>query len=166
MGSRPTRPVPDLSGSTLAHHSGELYVDTVTGLVLTRVGYASVQGYERVHLDHKETHAHRIVWEAVHGPIPDGLTINHIDGDKLNNRIENLELATMSDQIRHAYATGLRVGNGNLGRKRGSRLTSEQIAELDAATYGTIGALAHAMGISRSYAYQVRRRRRLALHAG
>ena len=35
--------------------------------------------------------AHRIVWEMFNGPIPDGYVINHINGVRWDNRIENLE---------------------------------------------------------------------------
>jgi hypothetical protein len=45
--------------------------------------------------------AHRLVWRTLRGPIPPGLTINHIDGDKANNDPANLELATYSEQVKH-----------------------------------------------------------------
>lgn len=35
------------------------------------------------------------------------LTVNHIDGDRFNNKIENLELISLADNIRHAFETGL-----------------------------------------------------------
>ncbi len=35
-------------------------------------------------------------------------TINHIDGDKLNNRKENLEGATIRENVKHSLKTGLR----------------------------------------------------------
>ncbi len=37
---------------------------------------------------------HRLVWEAFNGPIPDGMQINHIDENPLNNRLDNLNLMT------------------------------------------------------------------------
>jgi len=46
-------------------------------------------GYLRLNFDGKVAHAHRLVWALVHGAEPLGM-IGHIDGDRTNNRIENL----------------------------------------------------------------------------
>lgn len=40
------------------------------------------------------TNIHRVVWIAVNGEIPNGLVVNHIDEDKSNNSIDNLNLMT------------------------------------------------------------------------
>lgn len=52
---------------------------------------------------------HRLVWETFRGPIPRGFHINHLDGDKHNPRLDNLECVTPGRNLKHAYDTGLRV---------------------------------------------------------
>lgn len=63
--------------------------------------------------------AHALVMEAFVGPRPRGLAINHIDGDKTNNRPENLEYCTWGENARHAvthqlFAVGERIGQAKL----------------------------------------------------
>jgi hypothetical protein len=40
--------------------------------------------------------AHRVVWILANGPIPPGYEIDHVDNNPLNNKLENLRLATKS----------------------------------------------------------------------
>ena len=47
--------------------------------------------------------AHRLVWEALRGTIPDGLEINHKDGVTTHNNPDNLELATGRENMLHSY---------------------------------------------------------------
>lgn len=52
----------------------------------------------------KEFPAHRIVWEMFNGAIPEGMEIDHIDRDSRNNRIENLRLATRTQNMQNTAA--------------------------------------------------------------
>lgn len=59
---------------------------------------------------------HRLVAENFLGPKPsDEHVINHIDGNKQNNDVSNLEWTTVAGNTQHAYRTGLAGG-----RKHGS----------------------------------------------
>jgi hypothetical protein len=50
--------------------------------------------------------AHRWVWINEKGAIPKGLDVHHIDGDKDNNDISNLELMTRSDHQKKHWEQG------------------------------------------------------------
>ena len=50
------------------------------------------QGYLTISVQGKQKFIHRLVWEEFNGVIPKGLQINHKDGNKSNNHIDNLEL--------------------------------------------------------------------------
>jgi hypothetical protein len=54
------------------------------------------KGYLEVHIDGKNYRVHRIVYYMHHGHIDDTMQIDHIDGNRANNRIENLRLVTNS----------------------------------------------------------------------
>lgn len=43
---------------------------------------------------------HRVVWEAHHGPIPEDHDIHHLDHDKSNNDVSNLECVTHAEHTR------------------------------------------------------------------
>lgn len=162
MVNKSERPIPLLEGSTLIHVEGSLFVDSVTGMVVSRVGWIHRStGYEKIALNGVTPSVHRIVYEAVNGPIPEGLIVNHIDGVPSNNRPDNLEAIPQGENIRHAYRTGLRSGNGRKGKVMKRRLTPEQIERVRAAPRGTIKELAHELGIAQSYAYQIRHGRAL-----
>lgn len=59
-----------------------------------KVGCDSGHGYWHVGVGYKHFYRHRVVWEMFNGPIPEGLVINHINGIRGDDRIENLELVT------------------------------------------------------------------------
>lgn len=63
-------------------------------------------GYIRVRRAGKEYRAHRIIWELFNGPIPEGMLVDHIDGNVYNNRIENLRLATRQQNSANKRSMG------------------------------------------------------------
>lgn len=68
-------------------------------------------GYKRCQLKNgvksKQFFIHRLIASAF-VPNPNNLdTVNHIDGDKLNNSISNLEWCTLAENTKHAFKTGL-----------------------------------------------------------
>ena len=69
--------------------------------------YISPYGYERVCINGKYWLVHRIV-AMVFIPNPDNKPqVNHIDGNKQNNDISNLEWVTPEENMRHASRMGL-----------------------------------------------------------
>lgn len=49
----------------------------------------------------KNKYVHRLVWEAFNGPIPDSMQINHLNENKLDNRLENLSIATPKENANY-----------------------------------------------------------------
>ena len=86
-------------------------------------------GYLTVYVDGKNRLLHRLLAETFI-PNPDNLPcVNHKDGNKLNNELNNLEWCTYGDNERHAYRTGLKHCGDRKGDKAFNRkLTSDQVA--------------------------------------
>lgn len=60
----------------------------------TRAGTFDKDGYIVIHLNKKKYKAHHLVWAYHYDVFPN--MIDHIDGDKTNNNIHNLRIATNS----------------------------------------------------------------------
>ncbi len=72
-------------------------------------GYESSNGrksYWKIRVDGKNYRAHRLVWIVCKGEIP-SLEIDHINGDSLDNRIENLRLVTRNENAQNQMRSRL-----------------------------------------------------------
>lgn len=63
-------------------------------------------GYKVVRINNKEYKVHRLIWIMFNGDIPNKMFIDHIDRNKLNNKIENLRLATNQENNRNNSSNG------------------------------------------------------------
>jgi DNA-binding transcriptional regulator YiaG len=76
-----------------------------------RDGYLSVSLSKEGKIKHHSVH--RIVLQSFIGESV--LDCNHKDGDKENNYLNNLEYCSTSENIKHAYRTGLKSNKGEKG---------------------------------------------------
>lgn len=74
-------------------HAPRAQVGNLAGTHRKATGYRFIQlpGFPQIG-------AHRLAWIYVHGAIPDGMEIDHIDGNPSNNAIRNLRVATSRQQ--------------------------------------------------------------------
>lgn len=91
--------------------TGKVFKMNKTGILKEVKPFLNHNNYLRVQI-YKEgkpykRFVHKLVIEAYEG-VQEGKQVNHKDGNKLNNSIENLEWVTPSENIKHSIKTGLR----------------------------------------------------------
>jgi len=79
----------------------------------------------------KRVQLHRLVAKAFI-PNPDQLPqVNHLDGNKKNNVVSNLQWCTNAQNMRHSWGTGLRIQGTFMGEKSPTaHLTNAQAQEI------------------------------------
>ena len=71
---------------------------------------------------------HRLVAAVFLGPIPPGMTVNHKDGNRRNNRVDNLELCTNAENVYHSIDMLDRRYDGT--HNPAAKLTEEQVVTI------------------------------------
>lgn len=79
---------------------------SIKSLKINRKGYLFTNFYYnnklRCHV------VHRVIWKAFNGEIPEGYEIDHIDNNRQNNQLSNLQLLTKSQNNQKSYDSGNR----------------------------------------------------------
>ncbi len=82
--------------------------------------------YLRTQFDGKTRLVHRVIAKTFI-PNPNILPeVNHKDGDKSNNSVDNLEWCTRSDNLKHAYTHGFRTAKGTNNAR--CKLSADNVA--------------------------------------
>ena len=111
------------------------------------------KGYDRIGLNKngkkKRFFVHRLVLQAFNSSSDETLEVNHIDGNKLNNNVENLEWVTSSENSIHAFKNNLHNHQGErntnasitdseakeIKKLKGKGLTQKEVGEMFGTTY-------------------------------
>lgn len=125
--------------------------------------YKNNKGYLHIRYNHHRYYNHQMVWIFFFKKIPEGLEINHKDGDRLNNKISNLEVCTHRENILHSIRIGKQKAIGAKGEDNmTSRLTLDiihQIRYLFEHGYPQVE-IARAYEISKTHIFNICRRHR------
>lgn len=84
---------------------GNIGGEIIMSQLKQNAGYMFVKLFRNRHHDTRTVH--RLVAEAFLGE-SDATDINHIDGNKTNNHVENLEYCTRKENMQHCSKNGLR----------------------------------------------------------
>ena len=113
----------DLLHELFEYRDGELYRKVSRGKVKAgdRVGFVNSKGHLNVTINGRHYGVHCIIW-LMHGK-PEAKMIDHIDGNPLNNRIENLRAADssknqMNSRLRKDSTSGIKGVSWNSVQKR------------------------------------------------
>ena len=115
------------NGNVITHKrqrlDGRVYPEKVMKTQVSNVGYETVALQKQA--SYKRFYVHRLVALAFIPNPKNARTVNHIDGNKLNNSVTNLEWVSYSENIRHSFSVLKRVvwNKGRKGKQKNHNIT-------------------------------------------
>ena len=107
------------------------------------------KGYCRVRINRKNYLIHVLIAKAFNLPRREGQNeVNHKDGNRSNNRLDNLEWATRRENIRHSYATN--KNRRSNAKKRSKPVEARRLGADEWVWYPSGKAAAEALGVDQS----------------
>ena len=88
----------------------------------SEAGTAHNLGYCNIQVAGTRYYRHRIVWTMHYGEIPEGFVVDHINGIKGDDRIENLRCVTQKQNLDNHWGRTLPKGVYKRGQKYRARL--------------------------------------------
>ena len=139
--------IPGTNGEYKISNYGKV-MTTKTGRILTPS--IDARGYERVSLfkmDRTRRYkVHRLV-AITFIPNPDGKKqVNHKDGNKRNNNVDNLEWVTNEENMHHSRENGLHDGHKRFCENRKKRIVATNIESGEETVFDSILAAKRAIG--------------------
>ena len=124
----------------IVYDNGEVFKITKNGLKKKKL--SSNKGHLETSINGKTELVHRIIMSAFKGESK--LTVDHLNGIKTDNRLENLEYVTLSEYVKRQYRDGITVGLYIIHEKRKKKVL------WNGTIYGSATELSYYLGLSRA----------------
>ena len=150
------REIPHTDGKYQIARDGRVWSCIRNRFLKTQKDHA---GYPCITLGGKTYKIHRLLADAYVPKVPKKDCVNHRNGKRDDNRLENLEWCTQKENVRHAWRTGL--CKAKFGDKHhNAKLSYEEVAKIRDKIdnkYGTLTRLAKQYEVSPSLIFLIKR---------
>lgn len=116
-------------------------------------------GYKRIMIGNNRYSIHRLVWETFNQKLQKDQIIDHIDGNRSNNKLENLRIVTQSENMKNAQLLGHKGQKPVIqydlnGNKIAEYLSLTEAAQAVKVTYAAIASAIKRNGSCQGYKWE------------